>query len=223
MSSTTLSFLLKTFLFCFQLKYMGTTEPQGEDCAAEKKQWWRILVFDLRTRDKCPGWHLVTHPANICGVPHVCRASPTQSLRRSLWGSQSSRANSPCKQTVTVSVTRAVTTGPEFSRCSEQGVGVATSSPTSALLLCHSVHFIPKLFLSWPRKEMRKEGTAGSSQTIRHLICALQSQIALPPLTPRPFASYYEGSPKCPQLMLRLDVWHETLLFPFAFAFHPYY
>lgn len=142
-----------------------------------------------------PGWHLVTHPANICRVPHVCQASPIQRLKRSLWGSQSSRANSPCKHTVTISVTRAVITGPEISRCSEKGVGVTTSSPTSALLLCHSVHSISRFCLSWLRKDMRKEGTAKSCQTISHLICALQSQIALLPLTPRPLTSYCEGSP----------------------------
>lgn len=31
------SFPLETPLFCFQLKYVGATEPQGEDSTAEKK------------------------------------------------------------------------------------------------------------------------------------------------------------------------------------------
>lgn len=102
--------------------------------------------------------YLVTHPANMCGVPHVCQASPIQRLKRSLWGSQSSRANSPCKHTVTLvtlSVTRAVTNGPELRGCSEQSVGVATSSQ---LPLCSCVtQYTPSQGYAFPGLERKWE------------------------------------------------------------------
>lgn len=104
-----------------------------------------------------------------------------QESRGSFQGWQSSRANGPCKQTVTVSVTRVVSTGVELSGCSEQcGGGHILSDFHSAVA---SLSTIPRLCLSWLKKAVRKEGTTKSCQTASHLTCALQSEIApLPPI-----------------------------------------
>ena len=218
MSSTIFSFSVKTSLFCFQLKYMGATEPQGEDSAAEKR-WWRILVFDSGTRDKCPGLHLDIQPANLYWMPHVCQAPLVQRSRRSFRSSESSKEDHSCKQSQSLWWEQWLLA---WSSAGAQSTVWGWPPPPLWLplaLLHHSIHSIPRFCLSWPKKDMRKEGTTKSCQTVSHFTFVLQSKIALLSPIPKPLAPFYERPPRCPELMLFLVSDMEHICSPFSSLF----